>query len=268
MATAQKIVEGQTATNHSTGERIVYRGGKWFPMGANNGGMSGALSAVERASVDDAQTSARSALDQLPDINRFQEKNAATETGGAHRWNDAIQGVWDPNFQQINEISARMTPGQRTPGSGTTSDRDLALFQQAVPSRKNNKDTNDAILDRGRAEAVRRQAYADFLDKYAAEHGTLNGAQAGFRAQEGLGTRETPFTAEQAGDRSQLPRAAYYLDPEGNLRRNDNGPRGNPIIRRAGMTQRRQANPQRGQVVDGFRYNGGPPGDPNSWSKQ
>lgn len=232
---AQKIVEGQTATNPSTGEKIVYRGGKWSPIDASR---AGSLSPVERKSLDEAQASARGALDTLPDVNRFDQINAGTPTGGLNRWNDAIQGMIDPNMQQMNEISARLTPAQRQPGSGTTSDRDLALFQQAVPSRKNTNVTNSAILERARAEAVRRQQYADFLDSYAARNGSLNGAEKAFRSQVGLGTRDTPYDAQGAGDRSQLPRGAYYMDPEGNMRRNDNGPRGNPIIRRSGMTQK------------------------------
>ena len=34
----QPIIEGQTATNHGTGERIIYRGGKWYPLERDPGG--------------------------------------------------------------------------------------------------------------------------------------------------------------------------------------------------------------------------------------
>lgn len=34
----QPIVEGQTAKNPTTGERIVYRGGKWYPVDKDPGG--------------------------------------------------------------------------------------------------------------------------------------------------------------------------------------------------------------------------------------
>lgn len=225
------IIEGQTATNPTTGEKIVYRGGKWM---AADQSRAGSLSPQERVSVKEAQESARVALETLPDVNRFESVNQRTPTGGFNRWNDTLQSIYDPKMQQLNEISARLTPAQRQPGSGTTSDRDLALFQQAVPSRKNAATTNSAIIERARAEAVRRQQYADFLDEYAAKNGTLNGAEKAFRAVVGLGTRDIPFDAQAAGDRSQLPRGAYYRDPEGNLRRNDNGARGNPIVSRPG----------------------------------
>ena len=237
---------GYEVTNDQ-GERAWWDGKKLTPLDGNGfQSSSRTLSAQERASVADAQNAARGALDTLPDINRFDQINAKTPTGGLNRWNDAIQGMIDPNMQQMNEISARLTPAQRQPGSGTTSDRDLALFQQAVPSRKNTAVTNSAILERARAEAVRRQQYADFLDDYAAKNGTLNGAETAFRSQVGLGTRETPYEPNAAGDRSQLPRGAYYTDPQGNLRRNDNGPRGNPIVRPGGG-----AKPQSGVKIQG-----------------
>jgi len=214
------------------------------------------LSPVERKSIDDAQASSRNALDVVGDLTRFQDVNDRTATGGLN----AIWGVTearkalDPNVQQLEEIKSRLAPAQRQPGSGTTSDRDLALFLEAVPNVRNDRQTNTAIIERGRAEAVRRQQYADFLDKYARENGSLNGAQQAFRAYEGLGRRENPFTVKDAGDRSQLPRGAYYQSPEG-LRRNDNGSRGNPLIEPArpmGPPKARSTSEQRPSLNDIF----------------
>lgn len=44
------------------------------------------------------------------------------------------------------------------------------------------------------------------------------------------GTRDKPFDMSGGQSRSSIPRGAYYKDPRGNLRRNDNGDRGNPIV--------------------------------------
>lgn len=41
---------------------------------------------------------------------------------------------------------------------------------------------------------------------------------------------DNPFDLGSGESRSTIPNGAYYRDPEGNLRRNDNGDRGNPII--------------------------------------
>lgn len=191
------------------------------------------LSPQEHKLLTETQAQANAALDTLPDINRFQELNAQTRTGGLMGMGPfaAARNMFDPNVQQINEINARLTPAQRQPGSGTTSDRDLALFQQAVPGLNRDRTANTAILERGRQEAVRRQQRADFYAEFAAKNGTLNGAEQAFRGTIGLGSMESPYDLSQGQSRAPIPRAAYYRDPQGNLRRNDNADRGNPIIK-------------------------------------
>lgn len=42
-----------------------------------------------------------------------------------------------------------------------------------------------------------------------------------------------PIPTKLAADRDALPRGAYYVDAQGNVRRNDNGNAGNPIFRRS-----------------------------------
>lgn len=48
----------------------------------------------------------------------------------------------------------------------------------------------------------------------------------------GDGTREKPFDLSGGQPRASIPRGVYYKDPQGNIRRNDNGDRGNPIVQR------------------------------------
>lgn len=224
--------EGQTATNPSTGQKVVYRGGMWVNLESPN--MTARLKAPEQTTLKETRDSAGNAYEVLNDLTRFQNLNTQEKSGG-------IGGVWpfrnireafDPEAQQMAEITARLAPAQRPAGSGTTSDRDLALYLQAVPGINRSPIANTAIIERGRGEAVRRQQYADFLDDWAAKNGTLAGAQQAFRSQVGLGTRQSPYSGSSA-DPATLPRGAYYRDPQGNLRRNDNGPRGNPIVEAA-----------------------------------
>jgi hypothetical protein len=47
---------------------------------------------------------------------------------------------------------------------------------------------------------------------------------------------ENPFDLSSGESRSTIPKGGYYRDPEGNLRRNDNGDAGNPIIKPAKAT--------------------------------
>jgi hypothetical protein len=235
---AQRFYEGQEFHNPNdpSAPVLVFRSGKFMPkeQGSN---LSGGLKPQEQARIKEAQDSSSSAINVLNDLTRFQDINSpvggkgGVPTGGVNAFLTPLRAKVfnDPGAQQLEEISARLTPAQRTPGSGTTSDRDLALYMQAVPGINKDKNANNAIIEKSRAGAVLLQQRADFYDKYASEHGTLNGAEQAFRAIIGKGSRQNPYKTEEAGDRSQLPRGAYYMSPEG-LRRNDNGPTGNPIV--------------------------------------
>jgi hypothetical protein len=45
-----------------------------------------------------------------------------------------------------------------------------------------------------------------------------------------FGTQERPFDLSSGQSRSSIPKGAFYRDPQGNLRRNENGDAGNPIV--------------------------------------
>lgn len=46
-------------------------------------------------------------------------------------------------------------------------------------------------------------------------------------------TADQPLILQEGRSRADLPKGAFYRDPQGNVRRNDNADRGNPIIRKA-----------------------------------
>lgn len=52
------------------------------------------------------------------------------------------------------------------------------------------------------------------------------------------GTRDKPFDLSGGQPRSTIPRGTYYRDPQGNIRRNVNGDRGNPIVQPSGAVAR------------------------------
>lgn len=270
----QNLREGQTGTAPD-GTRVIVRGGQVVPL---DGGMArnldgsimtppgprggaprrvGGLSNRENISIQDARDSAALVESDLSDLESFARLQQQQGTGGllALPFARQVTGALDPEVASMNAITARLAPAQRVPGSGTTSDRDLSLFLQASPSASQPKKTNDAIIDRGRQEGARRQLYAEFLDNYARQNGTLNGAQAAWRdyydpppvaanspvprgnvepttAQRAtinrlneagrnrnavLGTRQNPRVPPEGFDVSTLPAGDWYVTPAGQV---------------------------------------------------
>jgi hypothetical protein len=235
----QPYYEGQEFHNPKdpTAPVLVYRRGQFIPKNADMRGMSEQLSAQERTSLDDARNAATNSIGVLDTLNQFQNQNEGRglkkqNTGGFASVGNFLAQGFDPEVQHMNALSAAIAPSKRIAGSGTTSDKDLALFLKATPDVYKTREANTGIIEDGRREAVRRQQRAAFLDDWAKQYGTLAGAEQAFLKVVGAGTRQSPLSAKEAGDRSTIPRGAYYYDPQGALRRNDNGSRGNPVIDR------------------------------------
>lgn len=208
-----------------------YKGGNPNDQGSWEPAAPPKLGVQEQMQLRDARDVARNSQDVLRDLRRFGDLNQTEGSGGLNAIPlvDAFRGSFDPQVAEMNSITARLAPAQRVPGSGTTSDKDLALFLRASPSIKAPKEANDSLVERGRKEAIRRQAFAEFLDAYARQNGTLIGAAEAFRKQPIMGV-DTPYDLSKGQSRQTIPLGALYRDPQGNLRRNDNYDEGNPII--------------------------------------
>jgi hypothetical protein len=184
---AQKFYEGQTAKNPQTGQRIMYQKGRWVPIGGGGAAAGGAqpqatarqLATREAMQLDEMRTAARTADEAARTAEQFVELNKRQGSGQIWSlpWLAKAAGAFDPEIAQMNALTARMAPQQRVPGSGTTSDRDLSLFLQAVPGMDRPGKANQAIARQARADADRRKAYVQFLDRYAQQNGTLLGAE-------------------------------------------------------------------------------------------
>lgn len=133
-----------------------------------------------------AQESAASGQRELAQVGNFQELNRTHSSGGLYGlpWLGerlvAVQAPFDPALAQMQAITAQMTPAQRVPGSGSTSDFEQRLFGQAVPSVRQPRAANDAMINNARDEVMRRQARSAFFDQYAQQNGNLIGAEAQF----------------------------------------------------------------------------------------
>lgn len=200
-------VEGEVRVNKKDpSRRAVFKGGVWVEVsgGATPSSARAAaprkLATREMMELDEARQAARSADEAARTAEQFVEINRGQNTGGL--WGlpmvGKVAGAFDPEINQLNALTARMAPQQRVPGSGTTSDRDLSLYLQAVPGLEKPGPANSAIARQARKDADRRAAYAQFLDVYASQNGTLIGAaEAWDKSQRSRGKPASPKPVAQ-----------------------------------------------------------------------
>lgn len=245
--------EGQTAT-HPDGRRVVYKGGQWvsdtaarpsFPAPKEMAGAEWTQLAAAREAANGSDEAARMA-EQFVELNRKQGSGQIWAIPGAPQ----VMGVFDPEISRMNALTARMAPQQRVEGSGTTSDRDLSLYLQAVPSMSKPGDANSAIAMQARKDAQRRIEYAQFLDRYARENGSLLGSDEAWRKtgqsvpattgsglgggkpnipepvmktfrtgkwdrSQPVGSRLHPYLARDEATLDRLPKGSWAIGPDG-----------------------------------------------------
>lgn len=184
--------EGQTATNHSTGEKLVYRGGKWFPLSPTGGGGAAPVSSgteQDRKALQSLRDDASTGLSTAQAAERFIGLNEDTGTGGLRAmplapwgnttWGDVVKSG-DPNWGEMKSISASVAPSMRPPGSGATSDKDMAIYMSSFPSVKTLGPANQKIAKRLQDESDQKAARSAFMDEWFARRGNLLGAEQQF----------------------------------------------------------------------------------------
>lgn len=186
--------EGQTATNHSTGERVVYRGGKWFPMG---GGAAGAPpvsagSTQDRDALQALRDDAANSLSTSEAANRFVELNEKSPTGGlvgrpimpftkGPLWGDAGAALTgDAGWPQMKSINSALAPAQRQPGSGSSTDTDVKIYRESLPNIDMPGPANRAIAQRLQDKSDAAAARSAFMDEWFRRNGSLVGAEQQF----------------------------------------------------------------------------------------
>jgi hypothetical protein len=105
-------------------------------------------------------------------LDRFSALNAQTETNPTNPQAIGI-GSWRPfadeNTQQMVQVISQLTPQQRVPGSGATSDFDARMFTDALPGINRSRVANEAIIGayraRGQLSRERAEFAADWLDQ-------------------------------------------------------------------------------------------------------
>jgi hypothetical protein len=153
-----------------------------------------------------------------------------------------IQGTSEAEV--LNSLRNQLAALQRVPGSGATSDRDMALYLQAVPRLGNTREGNLKLIDMGRRLMERRIQEAgvwrrnigqpDIMEKLD-ELGPVFSAQ----ERQILQQDATPLR-DQTGGAVPNARGDFSAAPP-------------------------TAAPRPGAVMQGFRFRGGDPANRNNW---
>jgi len=142
--------------------------------------------------------------------------------------------------QEMEAITSRLAPGQRIEGSGTTSDRDIAMFVKAVPSINKKGNVNQAIRDNFAKQYDKSKAKLQYLQDYYDQYGHLNGADTLWEKE-----KERYLAKPEA---AAQPMQEQMAQPT---------PQAQPSYKGLKINQK----------VNGWKYLGGDPTDQNSWSK-
>jgi hypothetical protein len=128
--------------------------------------------------LDTQEREAQPLADMAGQAKTFQKLNASNDTGGFTSLPivKQIRSLVDPEFQQMESISASLVPKMREPGSGATSDFDARMFQQATLGVGKRKEANDAIAAALIARAEREKERLAFANRYLMQNKTLRGA--------------------------------------------------------------------------------------------
>lgn len=178
----QIIVENQTATNPTTGEKIIYRAGKWYPAGAS----LGAVPSDAKKRLEDARAVAMQSGKVATAADDFLAINRTAKTGemiGIPFVSDILKNYSTP-IAAMDAITNQIAPQMRPVGSGSSSDKDTKMYRGSFPNVDFTGPANSKIAARLKANAERDARYADFLEQYAAKNGSLIGVDQAFKSMQ------------------------------------------------------------------------------------
>lgn len=152
------------------------------------------LAPQERGMITQASTQASQARGRIRDAERFQTLNRERGTGPLVGFVGPILAN-DPLYAEMRQLESKLTPREREPGSGPMSDRDIVLYNRAIPRLGNPGPTNDAVVTAAVAMSQRDIEYAAFLEEWAMRNGTLLGSTESWQQY----VDQNPLLEEQRG---------------------------------------------------------------------
>ena len=115
----------------------------------------------------------------LSELERFGELNRKSGTGALYEGTlssfmpESLRGADEKVMQSI---TADLAPKKRIAGSGTTSDKDIALYLQSLPDISKGGDVNQKIREGYQKQFDRVNTKLQFMQGYFDQYGHLNGA--------------------------------------------------------------------------------------------
>lgn len=122
--------------------------------------------------------------DILTELDRFGQLNRTVSTGSA--WENLTPSWKLLHGAEINEmrkIQEKLGPMQRTAGSGSSSDRDVQLYLNSLPSVEDKGNVNKNIREGYKKQYEYATGKATFLENYLSEYGHLRGADTAWSKQ-------------------------------------------------------------------------------------
>jgi|688.fasta_scaffold246930_2 hypothetical protein len=114
---------------------------------------------------------------------KFDEFSALNRENRTGEWySDILPNVWGLNKlegapeQRMTQILSKLAPSMRIEGSGTTSDRDIAMYIKSLPNVGTKGSVNQLEIDSFNKDLARSKAKLQFLNEYYNTYGHLDGA--------------------------------------------------------------------------------------------
>lgn len=174
---------GQTAT-HKDGRKVQWDGSNWVAMTAEPSATPNRISSLstpEQKTIAELRVAAQNIRGAREQAEEFGKLNREVGTGGIFGIPGAseVASAFDPKVAAMQGLSNAMISGMHvTPGPMT--DADAKTYKTAIPNPNLPGPANKALRDDiARKEQVAAARVA-FFERWAANRGTLNGAELEF----------------------------------------------------------------------------------------
>jgi hypothetical protein len=156
------------------------------------------VSSQDASAIADMRGAATRSQNFATMADQFMDLNRQTGTGPARSFGlgELLPSKTAANLQAMEAIASRAAPSMRVPGSGATSDKDMALYMASFPKVTNWGGSNAEVTKGLKQDASKTAARAAWAEKWTQTTGSLTGADAAF---------ETWWAGRSAGGQKKAP---------------------------------------------------------------